>query len=260
MQTVPSFAFTCNYVLPIYGEDQALETGVNLAPATFFAAGTVLGNITSLAQDVQTFTATGTPTGGAFAFSVSDPRTGVVSTLSLAFGETSTTLQPKLNAIYGVGQMVAGGGAWPGTALTMTANSTGQLSGLPIAIAAAGANTLSGGTSPAASVAHTTTGRTAATYGAYASGNSDGSQVAKCVLKYDCTTDASGRIIYGNLPTGTAVVNLTGFYGESQFGVPAYFRGDFDVTKLVGLDSTAATALGKMLSGVAAGPGILRIT
>lgn len=256
-----AYSYSANAVLPMYGEDGALELPVNLAPATAFAAGTVLGCITGSANDVQTFTATGTPTGGSFSYAVYNPLTATTSTLAIPFNATSSALQTLANAIFGSGNVTAGGGAWPGSALTLTG--AGLLAGVPIPVAVAGANAFTGGSTPASTVAHTTTGRSAGTYAAYTSGasNGTGTDTPSCVLKYDCTTGADGRVVTGILPTSATTATVVGQHGGSRPDAPAYFRGEFDVTKLVGLDATALTnGKWRLYSGAVAGPGVVRLT
>lgn len=77
------------------------------------------------------------------------------------------------------------------------------------------------------------------TYGPYASGNSDGTEVPRLILQYACSTDASK--------------NVTLF--SSEFGVtrkeaPAYRGGAFKTAELTGLDANAVTKLaGKLVEG-----------
>lgn len=75
------------------------------------------------------------------------------------------------------------------------------------------------------------------TFKAYASGNTDGSQVAKGILQYACSVDVNGN------------VTLAGEFGQQQRGVPIYFGGGgvFDTTQLVGLDANAVANLGGSL-------------
>jgi hypothetical protein len=248
-QSAVTTRFSVDPLLPLYGERFALELPVNLAPGTTLAAGTVLGQITSSADDKQTFTATGTPTGGSFTFIVTNPITGATANLVIPYNATSAALKTLADAIFGVGNTVAGGGAWPGTALTLTG--AGALANTPIPVAVASTNGLTGGTTPAATVAHTVVGRTANTFAAYASGNSDGSQLACAILKYNCAVDASGRITVGTTSVG-------GFFGETRPDAPAYFLGVFDASKLVGLDANALGLAGwSVLTGTAAAPVIV---
>lgn len=87
---------------------------------------------------------------------------------------------------------------------------------------------------------------TPGTFKPYASGNSDGSQIPKCVLTYACTTDASGNISW------------IGEFAQTTKAVPAYFRGYFKTAELTGLDANAITILGNLVSGVLAS-GIVRL-
>ena len=87
---------------------------------------------------------------------------------------------------------------------------------------------------------------TPGTFKAYATGNVDGSQVPKCVLRYDCVTDASGFVTLGGGPAGTSE-----HPGEKTRSVDAFFSGYFKTTDIVGLDAGAITAMGAhLVSGV----------
>lgn len=88
---------------------------------------------------------------------------------------------------------------------------------------------------------------------AWTSTATDGSQVAKAVLKYDCETDSSGNITMGQLNTG-------GEHGETWDHTFAWFRGDFDTNDLVNATPTNIDQLGKIIQGSLAAGGILRIT
>lgn len=92
---------------------------------------------------------------------------------------------------------------------------------------------------------------TPGTFKAYATGNSDGSQVAKSLLQYDCVVDGSGNVTIGTVAAGTD-------WGETFRSAPAYFAGTFRTTDLTGLDAGAVTALGRLVSGVLAS-GIVRL-
>lgn len=75
-------------------------------------------------------------------------------------------------------------------------------------------------------------------YKAYASGNSDGSQVPKVILAYAVTTDASGNI------------TVDGEFGQTRKTVSAYIAGTFLVSDLTGLDANAMTVMkGRQLIG-----------
>jgi hypothetical protein len=164
-QLIAAMTFTNDYLVPAFQVDDALELAVRLAPSTVYPLGQVLGEAQTSANDVQTFTATGTPTGGSMTYAVTNPLTNVVSNLAIPYNCSAASLQTLANAILGSGNIVAGGGPWPGTPLTLTA--TGATSGLPITVAVAGTNAFTGGSAPASSVAHTTTGVQAGDMAAY---------------------------------------------------------------------------------------------
>lgn len=87
---------------------------------------------------------------------------------------------------------------------------------------------------------------TPGTFKAYASGNADGSQVPKCILRYDCVSDATGNITLGGGPAGTAE-----HPGQTSKNVDAFFSGYFKTSELVGLDAGGLTALGgHLISGI----------
>lgn len=79
---------------------------------------------------------------------------------------------------------------------------------------------------------------TPGTFGPYATGHGDGTQVPKCILTYACTTDASSNITW------------LGEFAQTTKNVPAYFGGCFKTQDLTGLDAGGLTALaGALVSG-----------
>jgi len=75
-------------------------------------------------------------------------------------------------------------------------------------------------------------------YGAYVAGHTDGTQTAKVLLEYACTTDASGNI------------TMDGEWGAIYPSAPAYLpnRQSYNAADLVGLDAAGLTALGGVIS------------
>ena len=105
-----------------------------------------------------------------------------------------------------------------GDAITFTRISSGPGTGM--------------GSSPTLTPSETTKGRAASgTFKAYASGNSDGSQVAKAILQYACTVDSQGRI------------TIPSELGNAYKTVSAFTRGTFRASDCVGLDANAMTNL-----------------
>jgi len=87
---------------------------------------------------------------------------------------------------------------------------------------------------------------TPGTYKPYASANTDGSQVAKLLLRYPCTTDALGNI------------TSTGELGVTDKSIDAFKRGEFRIEELVGLDANAVTNLGgHIVAGAVGGTGAI---
>jgi hypothetical protein len=92
---------------------------------------------------------------------------------------------------------------------------------------------------------------TPGTFKAYATGNVDGSETAKAVMMYDVVSDAAGNIRIGGQATSE--------FGENLKAVPAYFRGTFLTTDLVGLDAAAIADFGGHLVQGPIANGIVRI-
>lgn len=79
---------------------------------------------------------------------------------------------------------------------------------------------------------------TPGTYGSYASGNVNGSQLPTHILQYAVVVDASGNVSFGDTAGGDL-----GFVIVGRKGVPAFRCGYFSCADLVGLDANAVTAL-----------------
>lgn len=81
---------------------------------------------------------------------------------------------------------------------------------------------------------------------AYATGASDGTEVARGIAQYDFTTDASGNV---------TIANQT---GVEYHTAPVYLAGTFRTNELTGLDAAAVADLGRLVAGALA-DGVLRI-
>jgi hypothetical protein len=248
MPTLPTAIYTNDQLEAAYGDKlPALELPVSLADGTYLR-GTLLGRSTAVAaNEVQTITITGTPTGGTFTLSFTNPWTGEVeTTAAIAYNAAASAVQAALLALnaFESGDLVASGGAFPGTAVVITFG--GRYANRPVtAISATGSFT--GGSSPAVAVAETTAGVVpVGTFGRYATSNSDGTGTARAILKYGC------RVVLGR-------IYRLGDHGEGLLDAPAFFTGAFDTSKLVGLDSDAVTDLGARYLYGDATAGILRI-
>lgn len=247
-------------LVPLYmpnGATGPLKKLVNLAPSTQFERGMAIGKITSTANDLQTLTVTGTPTGGTIRLTGTAPTTGQTwITDTIAYNAAAATVASKVQAaLVAAGEagatVTGGGGALPGTPVTLTFG--GSLAGLPVPVATVYNNSLTGGTDPAAAVVHTTTGRTSNTYAPYANGNSDGSQTAVAILPFKCITDARGYIWFSDVVGSND-------QGVAPRSVYAYFANViFDYAELTGLDANGITDLNARLVGDESGKQMLVI-
>jgi hypothetical protein len=105
------------------------------------------------ANEVQTLSVSGSPTGGGFTLSF-----GGQTTASIAFNGTAAQVQTALAALSSIqaGNVACAGGSLPASSVSITFQ--GTLGFAPQNLITIGANTLSGGTTPAPAVARTTPG------------------------------------------------------------------------------------------------------
>jgi hypothetical protein len=141
------------------------------------------GAPTAAVNAAQTVSITGTPTGGTFTLTI-EGRT----TAAIAYNAAASAVQTALLALdlLDTGDVVASGGALPGTPVVLTFG--GNYAGMPVSALTASGAGLTGGTSPAVSIAQTTAG-------VAASGRGGG--------KGALLTDTTNGLIYAN--TGTAL-------------------------------------------------------
>lgn len=114
--------------------------------------GCTLATNGTTGADVQTISITGTPTGGSFALGFNGQVT------SLPYNATSSQVQTALQALstIGAGNVTCTGGPLPGTPVVCTFAGTLATGQQPLLTEYSGA--LTGGTSPAVVVTHTTPG------------------------------------------------------------------------------------------------------
>lgn len=199
--------------------------------------GTILGQINSgPASEEQTLSITGAPTGGTFTLTFSGQTTS-----PLAYNAAAAQVQAALESLssVGSGNVLGGGGALPGTPVTLTFR--GDLANQPQPLIVVSAS-LTGGTSPAADVSQTAAGVAYGKWAAYGSSNSDGTQIPRGILAIDVATDPAGRTTYGSTPIG-------GEHGEMYPSAPVYYKGEFRALDLVGLDSNALDGFARLISG-----------
>lgn len=138
-------------------------------PDGYFKSGIPLGKITATgkygpyagrASEVQTVTITGGPTGGTFTLTFDGETTAAI-----AYNAAAAAVQAALEALSNVepGDVVASGGALPGTAVTVTFG--GRYLGKNVPQMTASGASLTGGSSPAVAVATGTGGGSSASDG-----------------------------------------------------------------------------------------------
>lgn len=245
--------FSMAGVIPAFGPwGEAKRISVKLPNSVTYVKGTILGEVAGV-NEVQTITITGTPTGGTFTITYSGQTTSAI-----AYNATAATVQTALEALsnIGVNNVSCSGGAFPGTAVSVTFQNT---LGKQNIAAMTTTDSLTGGSSPASAVTTATAG-VAATYGtykAYLSSSTDGSQTAKAILEFDCATDSSGNITLGGASGG-------GDKQQTSNSVPAFVSGTFrceDLQQTAGagqLTDTAVGHLGRLLEGNVTS-GLLRV-
>lgn len=237
---VSVYNFTQQMLRPVRDPSLAKMQAVNAVAGTY-AKGTVLGQLSAGAtNDVQTLTLSGSPTGGTVKLSLTFPAGNTQTTATIAYNASAATVQSAIAALSNVGSgnvTVTGsaGGPW-------TVTFGGLLAARPVPVLVLATNSLTGGSTPSLGIVHTTTGSQGGAFGAYASGNSDGTEVPKCILAIDCVVGTDGFVSYG------VGVSGGGLWGEKGLTVPAYYSGDFNTADLVGFDANAATKLGGHLA------------
>jgi hypothetical protein len=241
---------TITKVVPAYRPELATQRRVNLGPSLTLAAGTVLGQITNAADDVQTISDTGTVSGGTFTVSGTNPITGAsFTTAAVAYNVSNANLKAALEAVlgHGITATVAGSGL-PGNDTTITFG--GSADSLVVPLMTIDSSSLTG-TNPVLAIAKTTVGRTKVTGKAYATGNSDGSEVARWILPYAVTTDTAGMISMSNLSGEVAA--------PAEESIDVWVSGYFRTADLTGLDADAIPELGRMVEGDITNGGIIAV-
>jgi hypothetical protein len=211
--------------------EKARKIAVRLPGGVTYPKGTVLG-FTNTAQQNEVQTITISATGGTFAVGAMNMLGSYDYTPPLAYNVSIANFQAALDNLIGPANCVVTGTA--GTTYTISLqNDYANVNAAPFLTTSA----LTGGAGTA-TVAETTKGSPGigVSAAAYASGNSDGSQVATCVLEALTRTDGAGRVI--------GEFSMVGV-----MSVPAFIEGHFLCSDLVGLDATSLASLGKLVAG-----------
>jgi len=227
--------FTNQGLVPTMYPEKALTDAVRMAPGSY-AAGTVMGRVpgTTAVNDVQTITITGTPTGGSVRYNFNGQVTAAI-----AWNAAAAAVQTAFEALsnIGAGNVAVTGGPGPGTPWVLTFQ--GTAAGLWQPLITLYSNSLTGGTTPTSTIAHTTPGVAAGGYWtAYNDGASDGSEVARALCQYQTTVNEQGRHTVGG-----------GEFGEFSMNAPVYICGYFRTADLTGLDANGVADLGRLITG-----------
>lgn len=225
---------------PYFHPEDALTIDVKLPNSVTYAKGTVLGEIVGN-DEVQTLTIGGSPTGGTFTVTF-----GGQTTSGVAYNATAATLQTALQALSSIGAnnvTVTGSAGGPYT-LTFV-NALGKTDVAQITASAAG---LTGGM-PTITPATTTAGSagTAGTFKKVDSASTDGSQSARALLMYNCSTDSSGNI------------TIEGEWAQTYPTAPVYISGMFRTEDLVGITTTDISNLSACQVKGTVNKGIIRV-
>ncbi len=219
---------------------EARWESVQIGPSLTLTQGTILGEYTPVSEQ-QTLTTTGTATGGTFTLTFTSPDGRKYTTAAIASAAAASAVVSALVLLpnIGTGGVTATGGTLNTTPVVITFALA--LANQPLALLVVDGTLLTGS-------GHTVTptinvrGINAGTYGAYASGNTDGTGVAKGILEYDVATDANNIITFGTATGG-------GEKQETYLSCPMFVAGTFSCADLTGLDATAVTDLGRLLQG-----------
>lgn len=219
------------------------QYAIGLAPSQTLARGTVMGELAST-DAVYTITITAATSGGFFTVSMTVPS-ALGPTAHVVWSATNATLLANLQAALNTTFGLTGGQANLQAALgTITAGiGTLTITGRELygnkLLTLTLADSTTGGTGT--TIASTTTGVVVAPgqFKAYASGNTDGSQIPKCLLMRDCISDANG-----NITESPTAGQTSGQWGQTCLVTDAYYTGVFRIQNLTGLDANAVTVLG----------------
>lgn len=245
MPTSATKQYQASALQPAVNPEEAKLMSVRLPGGVDYAAGTVLGAVTAAAaNDVQTVTITGTPTGGTFRLLLNGELTAAI-----AYNAAAAAVQSAIEALpsVGSGNVACTGGALPGTAVVATFQGALASRKIPLMTAI---NSLTGGSSPAVAVAQTTAGTQGpGQFAAYDDALSDGTQIAKALLQRRTRTKVDGTIIDE--------------HGSGGYDAAAFVAGTFKTADLTGLDANGVADLGRLLVGttstLSAATTILRI-
>lgn len=224
-------------LVPSRDPNDARVDSAKLAPG-LYARGQAVGlySAGNAANEVQTATVNGTPTGGTFRLAL-DGR----PTAALAHNASAAVVQAALEALPNIGTGNVG--------VTLATNVytitfQGVLGNQDIPALTLFANSLTGGSSPTVAIAVTTVGRAAGAYwGAYNDALSNGLQVCRGFVRYPTEVGMNGIHAMNH--------SIWGEPSEGKLSAPVYIAGTFNCGDLVGLDANGVADVGRLINGTA---------
>lgn len=211
MPFVQELTFTLNKITPLFEAAKSLMLNRRVQANTTLYKGQPLGQTTTGVNEVQTLTITGTPTGGTFKLSFKG-----IKTAAIAYNANAATVQAALEALIsvGTGNVLCGGGALPGTPVTITFQGALAAAPQPVVVFETADNALTGGTSPTGSVAVTTKGIAAGALKAW-----DGTLVAPPAAP--TVSAQAGGSVFGDGTNAFTYLIQTTFYNETGETTPS---------------------------------------
>jgi hypothetical protein len=221
----------------------AYRKAILLLPSTNFTKGDILAEVLGT-NEIQTLTTGGTGAGSTFNLTFGTFTTGPI-TWSATNATLFANIQAALDALPNIG---------PGNTLVANLSCTAGIGTINVTFQNVLASTnvaqlttavLSGALTTAITTATAGVAGSNGVYSPYNSGASDGTQLAKCILPFSLSTDATGAITMGN-----SLGTTGGDNGSTMRGGWAWFKGIFFTQDVPALTSGILTSLGgRMLSG-----------
>lgn len=145
--------YSNDQLIPYFAPERAVPRSIRFQASQSILKGQPIGYATSAVNAVQTISITGSPTGGTFKL-----KFGGQTTASLNHNSSAAAIKTALEALasIGSGNVDTSGGALPGTPVVVTF--IGNLAGRPVSLITVVNEALTGGSSPAVSIANTTVG------------------------------------------------------------------------------------------------------
>ena len=225
------------------GEEDAEQQVVKLADGVY-ARGTVLGE--KIGQNEVDSISIANATGGYFTVTMPATALGAGGTSAhIDYAATAADIEDAIEAIPGVGE--GNVVVTDQTGGVFYVHFQGALSNVEVDTMSVTDATSGSGHSVAAAVVTDGDPGAHGTFAPYSHDNTDGTQHAKCILRYACTVSSG------------VVTGISDWGAQSVNAVPAFMRGFFRTEQLVGMDDAALTDLHATVVQGDLGSGVVRI-